>query len=100
MELTVDRDKDIPMPKTPELIIEALRALNDVQTVNYEGYSFTESDIAEEDQQGEPILDDEGNQIGTKDPETKKKRIKMSMNVKMEGAKTDFPEITSDKEAE
>lgn len=100
MELTVDRDKDIPMPKTPELIIEALRALNDVQTVNYEGYSFTESDIAEEDQQGEPILDDEGNQVGTKDPETKKKRIKMSMNVKMEGAKTDFPEITSDKEAE
>lgn len=100
MELTVDRDKDIPMPKTPELIIEALRALNDVQTVNYEGYSFTESEIAEEDQQGEPILDDEGNQIGTKDPETKKKRIKMSMNVKMEGAKTDFPEITSDKEAE
>ena len=100
MEVTVDRDKDIPMPKTPELIIEALRALNDVQTVNYEGYSFTESDIAEEDQQGEPILDDEGNQIGTKDPETKKKRIKMSMNVKMEGAKTDFPEITSDKEAE
>ena len=46
------------------------------------------------------LPDDEGNQIGTKDPETKKKRIKMSMNVKMEGAKTDFPEITSDKEAE
>ena len=99
MELNVDRDKDIPMPKTPEKIIEALRALSDVQSVNYDGYSLSETAIKEEDQQGEPILDDEGNQIGTKEPETSKKRIKMNLNVKMQGTKTDFPEITSDKEA-
>lgn len=99
MELSVDRDKDIPMPKTPEKIIEALRALSDVQSVNYDGYSLSETAIKEEDQQGEPILDDEGNQIGTKEPETSKKRIKMNLNVKMQGTKTDFPEITSDKEA-
>lgn len=99
MELSVDRDKDIPMPKTPEKIIEALRALSDVQSVNYDGYSLSETAIKEDDQQGEPILDDEGNQIGTKDPETSKKRIKMNLNVKMQGTKTDFPEITSDKEA-
>ncbi len=99
MELNVDRDKDIPMPKTPEKIIEALRALSDVQSVNYDGYSLSETAIKEDDQQGEPILDDEGNQIGTKDPETSKKRIKMNLNVKMQGTKTDFPEITSDKEA-
>ena len=99
MELNVDRDKDIPMPKTPEKIIEALRALSDVQSVNYDGYSLSETAIKEDDQQGEPILDEEGNQIGTKDPETSKKRIKMNLNVKMQGTKTDFPEITSDKEA-
>ena len=99
MELNVDRDKDIPMPKTPEKIIEALRALSDVQSVNYDGYSLSETAIKEEDQQGKPILDDEGNQIGTKDPETSKKRIKMNLNVKMQGTKTDFPEITGDKEA-
>ena len=100
VELVVDRDKDKPMPTTPEKIVDALRSLQDVQQVGYDGYTLSEEKIDEEDQkEGEAIMDDEGNEIGKKDPETSKKQIKMTLVVKMNGDKIDVADIAGEKEA-
>jgi hypothetical protein len=99
LEIQMDREDDTPMPVAPEKIAEALRGLSDVQSVTYGGYTFDKKQIDEKDQQGKPILDDDGNQIGTEDPETEKKFVKIPLTVKMQGEKVDLTKLGNAKEA-
>lgn len=99
LEILMDREDDTPMPVAPEKIAEALRGLSDVQSVSYGGYSFDTEQIGEENQQGKPILDDDGNQIGTEEPETEKKLVKIPLTVKMQGEKVDLTKLGNAKEA-
>lgn len=100
VEIKMDREKDIPMPVAPEKIVEALRAMDIVQSVSYTGYSFEVTQLNEEDQKdGEPILDEDGNQIGTKEPETEKVYVKIPLVIKMQGDKIDLDKLGETKEA-
>ena len=100
IELLYDRDKDVPMPVSPEKMIEKLRALDIVQDVPYSGYTISEEAIPEEEQgQPQQVTDDDGNVI-TKDPETSKKQIRMELNVKLAGGKIDTAALSGEKEAE
>ena len=62
-------------------------------------WKFDAEQISEENQQGIPILDDDGNQIGTEDPETEKKLVKIPLTVKMQGEKVDLTNLGNAKEA-
>ncbi len=99
-EIVMDREKDVPMPTAPEKVVEALRALDIVQSVSYNGYSFYTETIDEEDQvDPEPVEDEEGNQIGEKEPETEKVLIKLPLTIKMQGEKIDVSKLGEQKEA-
>lgn len=99
-EIVMDREKDVPMPTAPEKVVEALRALDIVQSVSYNGYSFFTETIDEEDQvDPEPVEDEEGNQIGEKEPETEKVLIKLPLTIKMQGEKIDVSKLGEQKEA-
>jgi hypothetical protein len=87
-------EKDTPMSSGPDKVIEALRALPDVQSVGYTGYKIeTQKLKGDKDAEGEPILDDDGNQIGTKEPETEKRTITLPLSIKMKGGKIDLDKL-------
>jgi hypothetical protein len=100
LEITMDREEDTPMPVAPEKIVDALNALSDVQSVSYSGYTFDTKQLTEDEQkEGKPILDDDGNQIGTEDPATDKQLVKIPLTVKMQGEKIDLDTLGNAKEA-
>jgi hypothetical protein len=120
VELTFDREDTLVMPTLPEKIVTALRALSDVRSVNYSGYTLTEKEIELDDdakaaaaaaaanETDEQETDEEGNPIEKKpvaqkkDDETEVKRsVEMQMSVVMKGGEVNLNEVFGgDKEAE
>jgi type IV pilus assembly protein PilM len=99
IEVTMDREKDVPMPTAPSKIITALRGLSDVQSVDYSGFQMATEKV--EAKEGEPILDEEGNQIGTEDTEaTEKEIVKMTLNINMKGGSLDMSQFATEENTE
>jgi type IV pilus assembly protein PilM len=95
VELTVDREKDVPMSTLPETIISDLRSKSEIQNVNYTGYRYDEADKTAEDADDE--ADDEGNEG---EENTKKSIIKMELSITMNGDKVDIFKLTPQAEEE
>ncbi len=95
VELTVDREKDVPMSTLPETIISDLRSKSEIQNVNYTGYRYDEADKTADDVDDE--ADDEGNEG---EENTKKSIIKMELSITMNGDKVDIFKLTPQAEEE
>lgn len=94
VQFTMDREADTPMPVMPTKLVTALRGLSDVQDVPYAGYKISEETTQGKD--GEPIYDDEGNQIGTTEGEEagKKERVEMEVSISMKGGELNMSQFT------
>lgn len=100
VEFEMDREETNPMVEMPTKLIEALRALKDVQKVEYNGYSI--SSVSVDAEEGAPIYDEDGNQVGTEETEgpTEKERVKMSLSINMKGGDLDMSQYQSDESTE
>lgn len=96
IEIEMEREEGTPMPVMPTSLVTALRALSDVQDVDYTGYSISTKSVAGKD--GEPIYDDDGNQIGTTEGEdaVDKETVKMTLSVSMKGGALDMGQFTEE----
>ena len=102
LEIKMKREADVPMPVAPEKIVEALRGLDDVQSVSYTGYNISDGSLNENQQQKnqQPNLDAEGNQIADNENEnTKESCVVIPLTVKMNGEKIDLGTLGDSKEA-
>ncbi|MCQ2416391.1 MAG: pilus assembly protein PilM [Oscillospiraceae bacterium] len=65
VSVSVDKEADIPMSEIPMTLTKNLRALADVQSVPYSGYTIEkkQDDKKDKKQQQQPQVDEEGNPI-------------------------------------
>jgi type IV pilus assembly protein PilM len=121
VSVTFDREDTLVMPTLPEKLVSALRALSDVQSVNYTGYSLREQTVKldedeakaaaaaaqadeeeETDEDGNPVEKKPAVQKNDDDKDTEIKRtVEMNMSIVMKGGDFNLDDLRAEeKEAE
>ena len=88
---TFDKEKDAPMSVIPSKVIRALRDLDDVMYVKYDGYQI-ESKATAENGANQPQTDADGNPVAVQanDKDKTEDRLKMTLNIQVKGDPIDL----------
>ena len=100
LDLTIERETDVPIPVLPSKVVEALRALDDVQNVSYNGFSITRRETQGQQAQAAVQVDDEGNPIPVEPTVEEAEDERLQVRISMKGGALDLQKIAGEEEAE